>query len=52
MKIMDLSEYQEAIKLIVDSGAVSLPLVVTCGLATRVFNALFSAICGEKRLKL
>lgn len=49
---MELSAYQEALNLIVESAAISLPLVVACGLVGKVFNGLVSAVTGEKRLKL
>lgn len=49
---MDLSAYQEIFDLIVESAAISLPMVICCGLVGKAYNALVSAVYGEKRLKL
>ena len=49
---MDLNEYQDVFNVIVNSAAVSLPMVVACGLVGKVFNALTSMITGERRVKL
>lgn len=51
MKV-DLSAYQEVFQFIVEAGAISLPMVIVAGLVSKAYNALVSAIYGEKRLKL
>lgn len=49
---MDLSQYQAVFDIIVESAAVSLPLVVACGLVGKLFNTFVSAVTGDRRLKL
>lgn len=49
---MDLSAYQPMFDLIVSAGAVSLPLVVACGLVGKAFNALVSMVIGERKVRL
>ena len=48
---LDLLEYVPAFELIVSAGAVSLPLVVACGLVDRMYNALFGMITGKQVVK-
>lgn len=49
---MDFTMYQPILDLIVTSAAVSLPLVVACGLVGRAYNALVGMVTGERRVKL
>lgn len=48
---MDLAEYVEVFQLIVSAGAVSLPIVVSCSLAERVYWAMLSMITGQRVVK-
>lgn len=50
--IMDLSAYQEVFQIIVESAAVSLPIVVVAGVVSKAYNALVSAVYGDRRIKL
>ena len=49
---MDLSVYQPVFDLIVEAAALSLPMVVCAGIVGKAFNALVSAVVGERRIKL
>ena len=48
---MDLLEYVPVFELIVGAGAVSLPIVVACGLVERVYNSLLDMITGKRVVK-
>lgn len=44
---LDLLEYVPVFELIVTAGALSLPMVVACGLVERLYNSLFGMITGK-----
>lgn len=44
---LDLLEYVPVFELIVTAGALSLPMVVVCGLVERLYNSLFGMITGK-----
>lgn len=44
--------YQSVFDLIVDCGAVSLPIVVVCGIVGKLFNALVSMVIGKERVNI
>ena len=48
---MELAEYAQVFELIVTAGAISLPMVVVCGLTERFYNALFDFITGKQVVK-
>lgn len=49
--LLDLLEYVPVFELIVSAGALSLPMVVTCGLVEWVYNSLFGMITGKRVVK-
>lgn len=48
---MDLVEYVPVFEMIVSAGALSLPMVVVCGLVERMYNGLFDLISGKQVVK-
>ena len=48
---MGLEQYAQVFELIVTAGAISLPIVVTCALIERAYNALFGMIAGKQVVK-
>lgn len=48
---MELVEYAQVFELIVTAGAISLPMVVVCGLTERAYNALFDLVTGKQVVK-
>ena len=48
---MGLEQYAQVFELIVTAGAISLPMVVVCGLVERSYNALCGMIAGKQVVK-
>ena len=48
---MELAEYAQVFEMITTAGAISLPMVVVCGLVEKAYNALFDLITGKQVVK-
>lgn len=48
---MELAEYAQVFEMIVTAGAISLPMVVVCGLTERIYNALLDMVTGKQVVK-
>lgn len=47
----NLTFWQPVIEVITNAGAVSIPLVVVCGIVGRAYNALVGMVTGERRVR-
>ena len=48
---MGLEQYAQVFELITTAGAISLPMVVVCGLVERAYNGLFGMVTGRQVVK-
>jgi len=45
-------DYQNVVDVVISMMAVSAPIVVICGLASKLFNAFVSAVVGKEYINL